>query len=100
MNIEGLSKPAVLAALFNASKQQGMGFMDSRGASSMSEEDAAEVIVGHMTAGHGMCFDYLRGRIMKINIQHDDVNTWGYDRDNGEGAAERAIQPLREKITA
>jgi hypothetical protein len=95
MNIEGLSKPAVLAALFNASKQQGMGVLDTRGAQRMTESDAACVI-----DDQGMHFDYLRGRVMKISIDRDEVETRLYDRDNGDGAAERAIEPLRAKQAA
>ena len=95
MNIAGLSKPAVLAALFNASKQQGLGFMDSRGAQPMSAADAAEVI-----KAEGLHFDYLRGRVMRIGIDGDTADTWGYDRDNGQGAAERAIEPLRAMAPA
>lgn len=93
MDISGISKPALLAALFNASKQQGLGFMDSRGAAAMTEKDAAGVI-----AEQGMYFDYLRGRVMKIGIDGDTADTWGYDRDNGEGAAERAIAHLRAAV--
>lgn len=95
MDIAGLSKPAVLAALFNASRQQGMGFMDSRGAKPMNEADAAKVI-----ESAGMYFDYLYGRVMKIAIDTDDIETRLYDRDNGEGAAERAIAPLRATVEA
>lgn len=95
MNIAGLSKPAVLAALFNASRQQGMGLLDARGARPMTAIDAAAVI-----SAEGMNFDYLRGRVMKIDIESDDVETRLYDRDNGEGAAERAIAPLRQQQVA
>lgn len=95
MDISGLSKPAVLAALFNASRQQGMGFLHTEGASRMTEEDAAAVI-----AEQGMYFDYLRGRVMKIGIDGDNIETRLYDRDNGQGAAERAIEPLRAKQAA
>jgi hypothetical protein len=90
MNICGLKKAAVLAALFNASRQQGMGFMDPRGAQPMTEVDAEKVI-----AEQGLYFDYLRGRVMKIGLERDEVDTWCYDRDNGRGAAERAIAHLR-----
>ena len=90
MNITSISKPALLAALFNASKQQGLGFMDLRGAVQMTEEDAAEVI-----KQQGLHFDYLRGRVMKIGIDGDTLNSRLYDRDNGAGAAERAIASLR-----
>lgn len=93
MDIRGLDKAEVLAALFNASRQQGMGFFDRRGAQPMTKADAEKVI-----AEEGLYFDYLRGRVMKIGLDSDDIETRLYDRDNGQGAAERAIAPLR--ITA
>lgn len=95
MNIAGLSKPAVLAALFNASRQQGMGFLDKRGAQPMTEAEAAQVI-----KEEGMYFDYLRGRVMKIGINGGEIETRLYDRDNGHGAAERAILAMIEATPA
>ncbi|WP_323142762.1 hypothetical protein [Massilia phyllosphaerae] len=89
IDISKLSKPQVLAALFNASRQQGMGFLDTRGARSMSEEDAAKVI-----ADQGLYFDYLRGRVMKVGLDGDQLDPYLYDRDNGAGAAARALAPL------
>lgn len=91
MNIQGLDKAAVLAALFNASRQQGMGFMDSRGAKPMTVEDARNVL-----AEHGPYFDYLYGRVMKIGLDDDEMETRLYDRDNGQGAAERAVLAMIE----
>lgn len=89
MNIQGLDKAEVLAALFNAPKQQGMGFLDTRGASGMTVEQAREVLE---KTEH---FDYLFGRVMKISLNKDEVATHLYDRDNGPGAAERAIEHLK-----
>ena len=40
-------------------------------------------------------FDYLAGRVMKIDLGSDEVRTWQYNRNNGEGAAERAISQCR-----
>lgn len=96
MNVTGISKPALLAALFNASKQQGLGFLDAQGAQPMTEADAAQVLAQQ----RGMYFDYLRGRVMKIEISGDEVGVALYDRDNGEGAAERAVQHLRATVPA
>ena len=96
MNIAGLNKAAVLAALFNASKQQGMGFMDARGASQMTVADAEQVLRESRTPD----FDYLRGRVMKISLEGDTVDTWCYNRDNGQGAAERALAHLRAEVAA
>lgn len=91
MNIKGLDKAEVLAALFNASRQQGMGFMHSRGASSMTVDQAQEELK------NDTYFDYLHGRVMKIGLDGDELETRLYDRDNGQGAAERAIAPLLAK---
>ena len=41
-------------------------------------------------------FDYLYGRIMKVDLSRDYFDPRLYDRDNGPGAAERAIQRLKE----
>jgi hypothetical protein len=42
IDISKLDKAEVLAALYNNSRQQGMGFMHSRGAAGMTKEEAAE----------------------------------------------------------
>lgn len=88
MNIEGLDKADVLAALFNASRQQGMGFLDARGKESMTVESARYILVTQQS------FDYLYGRVMKISLDRNEVETRLYDRDNGQGAAESAIAHL------
>lgn len=89
IDISGLDKAEVLAALFNASKQQGMGFLDASGATEMTVDDARK----YLSDGHTY-FDYLRGRVMKTNLKNDTLDPWGYDRDNGHGAAKRALAKL------
>jgi hypothetical protein len=89
INIKGLDKAEVLVALFNASKQQGMGIFDERGARQMTIEEARQY-----TDKDCSYYDYLRGRVMKVDIRGDELDPWGYDRDNGQGAAARALQPL------
>jgi len=88
MNISGLDKAEVLAALFNASREQGISFLDSRGRRDMTKERAAEIL---KVTEH---FDYLEGRVMKISLDRDEVETRLYDRDNGQASAERAIAHL------
>jgi len=87
INISTLNKGAVLAALFNASKQQGMGFFNTKGHSPMTEAEATDLLKSQTY------FDYLHGRVMKIKIE-DELHVGVYDRDNGQGAAERALAPL------
>ena len=88
VNIKGLDYAAVLAALFNASKQQGMGFLHAEGRQEMTKEEAREILTQQDS------FDYLRGRVMKLTIE-DDMYVGLYDRDNGKGAAARAISSVR-----
>ncbi len=88
IDISKLNKASVLAALYNNSKQQGMGFMHTRGRTSMSVEEAAKELE------ETKYFDYLHGRVMKADLSGDKLNPWLYDRDNGEGAAQRAIATI------
>ncbi len=88
ISIAGLNKADVLAALYNASRPQGMGFMRYDPKPMTREE--AEKILADITS-----FDYLQGRVMKLDLSGDEFNPWGYDRDNGSNAAANAIAALR-----
>ncbi len=90
MDIKGLNKAEVLAALYNNAKPQGMGFLQFT-PEDIDANKAQQLLNTGMTY-----FDYVGGRVMKINLKHDEVSTWGYDRDNGEGAAENPIKHLRK----
>ncbi len=92
INIKGLNKADVLKELYNNSKVQGLGFLQATGKDMTTEE--AEKLLDYRTD-----FDYLYGKIMKIDLSSDDeFNERFYDRDNGIGAAARAIERLREEI--
>ncbi len=95
IDISGLDKAEVLQALFNASKQQGMGFADKSGANQMSIEDARK----YTSKDNRQYYDYLRGRVMKVDLGTNDLRVALYDRDNGPGAAARALKPLLDKVT-
>lgn len=95
IDIKGLDKAEVLAALFNSSRQQGMGFLDFSGAKPMTVDEARLLTVENYPY-----YDYLRGRVMKINILGDELDPRLYDRDNGQGAAARALQPLLSKVAS
>ena len=93
MNIAGLDKAEVLAALYNGSRQQGMGFLDTLDEQWMTVKQAREELENN-ERGY---FDYLHGRVMKISLRGDEIDTRLYNRDNGEGAAEAIINELRSK---
>jgi hypothetical protein len=83
--IKNLDKAMVLMALYNASKMQGASFIGGNG-SPMDKEQAEKLIKKDTD------FDYLNGKVMKVNLGGDILELWLYDRDNGEGAGLRAIQ--------
>lgn len=75
-----------LAALYDGSRPQGMGWLQAT--PGPMEMDAAEAMV---TASRDGYFDYVGGRVIKTNVKNDTLNPHLYDRDNGTGAAEAAI---------
>ncbi len=89
VDISGLDKGAVLAALYNASRPLGMGFMQYDPTPMTPEKGA--LLIQKQTA-----FDYLFGRVMKVDLVGDSFSPYSYDRDNGDGQAARVIQALRE----
>ena len=40
-------------------------------------------------------FDYLHGRVLKVELSGDEFDERLYDRDCGEGAAQRAVDSIR-----
>lgn len=94
INIAGKSKSAVLRALFNHSRQQGLGFLNREGAADMTEEDASRIVSELVSSGQRLSVDYLRGRVLKVDLTDDTFDPCLYDRDNGSGAAARAIEEI------
>ncbi len=84
----GLDRYEVLCALYNKSRPLGLGFLQFT-PGDMSVEEAREFL--QSTGGYA---DYVKGRVIKVNLP-DGVESFNprlYDRDNGEGAALRALQ--------
>ncbi|MAG76550.1 MAG: hypothetical protein CL811_07300 [Colwelliaceae bacterium] len=88
-NISNINKAEILAALYNKSKPLGLGIlhftpedMTSAGADALIKENPT------------MYFDYVFGRVMKIDLSGDELDLYLYDRDNGEGAGLAAIKHL------
>lgn len=90
VDTRGLSKADVLAALYNNSKPIGLGLLQFDPKEMMVTE--AEELLKQTTY-----FDYLKGRVMKVDLSSSDgFEEWLYDRDNGNGAAQRAIDSLKK----
>lgn len=92
IDISKLNKADVLAALYNYSKPQGFGFLHFT-SEDMTREEAEELLKAK-SGNKEICFNYLKGRVMKIDLSRDKLDPRLYDRDNGKGAAQRAISTL------
>ena len=85
IDISKKNKAKVLAALYNSAKPQGLGFLQYD-PTDMTEQEAEELL---QEPGY---FDYLKGRVIKVDLSGDEFDPYLYDRDNGPGAAERALK--------
>lgn len=89
MDIKGLCKVRVFKALFNRAMPQGMGFLHYKPRN--IDDDEAKKKIQFSDGKEIQYFDYVEGRVMKIDIRPDYIDTTLYNRDNGPNAAENAI---------
>lgn len=91
INISGLNKAEVLKALYDHSHVQGMGILQTVPHGYVTVEHCQMLLE---TTGYPY-FDYLYGRVLKVDLSGDSFDERLYDRDCGPGAAARAIEKLR-----
>lgn len=89
ISILDLDKAEVFAALYNGARAQGMRFLRYT-----PEPMTAEQARTRFGDNFGY-FDYVDGRVMKVQLADDVFNPSLYNRDNGQGAAESVINTLR-----
>ena len=89
IDISKLSKVKVLVALYNAAQPLGTGLLHYDPAP-MSEEEAADLLE------QSTYFDYVKGRVMKVDLSKNEFDPRLYDRDNGQGEAQRVISELTQ----
>jgi hypothetical protein len=90
ISIAGLNKADVLAALHNNAKMHGRGILHASGSGPMTREQAAAYLAQRAD------FDYLQGRVMKLDLSGEEFDPRLYDRDNGAGKAARVVAHLRK----
>lgn len=91
IDISGLDKAEVLHALYHRSHVQGLGILQA--IPEYTVDDARK----DLDEQPGYYFDYLHGRVLKVDLFGDSFDSRLYDRDCGEGAAEAAINELRRR---
>jgi hypothetical protein len=90
IDISKCNKAEVLAALYNAARPVGLGLIHYTPEDMTIETAELEL----KARADDPYFDYLNGRVMKVDLSKAVLNTRLYDRDNGRGAAHKAIVHL------
>ncbi|MET9776180.1 hypothetical protein ABZ023_18300 [Streptomyces sp. NPDC006367] len=90
IDISGLNKAKVLAALWNNAAPPPAHVTPNPRNFAMTAAEAAEILLRE-----GAGFDYLEDRLLKVNLSDDTFDPRGYDRDNGDGLAAQVITRLR-----
>ena len=92
IDITGIDKAVLLAALYAAAKTQGLGFLHyTPGA--MTHAEAKEYVTN---TEPWLYFDYIKGRVLKVDLSADMLDPRLYDRDNGTGATARVVASIRK----
>ena len=89
VDISGLDKKVLLRGLFEKAKTQGMGRLHYVENDQLSDEEVEGILKS------GGYVDYLHGRVMKVKISDETLDTTWYNRDNGVDAAEKVIEMMR-----
>ena len=85
VNIKGLDKAEVLWALWKSSRMQGMSFLGFLATGELTLEQAEKEVEERLNAsavcGERRCyFDYLNGRVLKVDISQDEFDSRLYER--------------------
>ncbi len=91
VNIEGIDKADLVIALHARARAQGVGVFADAGCKGRLDRKKIEE---QLAEGYTY-FDYVEGRVLKCSIKGPEMDTWLYNRDNGEEAAEGVIEGLR-----
>lgn len=91
VDIKNLDKAEVLLALWKHSRQLGLSFLGENG---MFGIESARIVVENTPE---LYFDYVCGHVIKCDLKEDTFDPWRYDRDNGPGKAQEAINELRKE---
>ncbi len=87
IDISGIDKVALVQALYASAKPLGLGRLQYQAGPLLDAEAQA--------LAQARYIDYCHGRVMKVCLTGDTLDPWGYDRDNGAGAAEAVVAALR-----
>lgn len=106
VDVGDMTPAEVLRRLYNASWPKGLGLLNYE-ADEMTLEQAQAIVDGCLARlpehaksepdryvhlrKQALYFDYFKGRVLKIYLDERPLFVALYDRDNGQGAAARAL---------
>ena len=110
IDVSDIKPEHLLAALYNAVSPSGMGVLQAK-PGDMTSDEAKALLCGDVQEGDypvdrqrqdnkPAYFDYLYGRCLKVEINSKTLRTGLYDRDYGQGAAQRVVDSVRSQQAA
>src|SRR5262249_49577479 len=87
-DIRGIDKADLVRALYRRARPRGDGWRRYNPSDSLSDAEVQAVL-------NDPDIYYLKGRVMKIDLTGNTVNTSLYNQENGIGRAEKIIADLR-----
>ncbi len=95
INIAGLDKAVLLAALYNHARPLGLGYLRANN-KEMTKDEAERLLEDHRGHDGVVRFDYVHGRPLKVTFQGDELSgAWLYNRDQGHNACENIVDAVR-----
>ncbi|WP_327416403.1 hypothetical protein [Streptomyces sp. NBC_01233] len=111
IDITGLEPAAVVAALYNHAQPVGLGMAAEGSDRQLNVDEARRLLdevptisvrqappsdLPYADAFGNLFINYLQGRPMYVSITGSELDTGRYDRDHGDGAAERIVEDLKQ----
>ncbi len=111
IDVSDINPAELLAGLYNRSfvNPGGMGVLQAK-PGDMTIEQAQSLLDGEVEGDYmgvartgstgNRYFDYLHGRVMKVEINGKTLRTFLFDRDMGNGAAQKTVEAIRSQKAA
>lgn len=103
ISYKGIDEATLIHGLYHGTGSLGLdtpaGLIDLMHGGARVTVDAVRQEIGKPDARGRMYFDYYRGRPLKVNLDTigKEFDERLYDRDAGEGAAQRVVDALKAK---
>lgn len=96
INVAGLDKAELLAALYNATYATGLGILDDMGRDITVEEARAD-LSQLASEGRPLLLDNYRGRTFRMSFDSNLIDSSHYDSIAGQGIAAEVVANLRNR---